>query len=281
MTIKYFVVKLHKKGEIELNFVISKLISIKFDEIGYFSFQHLMSLLFLFLTIAVILFITKRFFPKSTLLQLKVLSITAWIAEAAKILVTYAIGDLTWKNGLPIYFCSLFLYSSVFAVFSKKPALKLIGNSSLTGGIVAGFFGILYSPALKYYAVYHFLGMHTLIFHAVMIYSGILVLMTGHYVPKIKDIFYSTVLLLSLTIAAIIANKVVGANYMFIEVPLAGAPTYIVVQIFGEKLYPAVVILAQLFLPFLVVFGLYKLINNVQKRRSIQEVITENVHIKQ
>ena len=268
------------KGEIELNLIIGKFISINFNEIGYFSFQHLISLLFLFLLIAVMLYITNRFFPKSSLLQLKILSVTAWIAEAAKVLVTYAIGDLTWKNGLPIYFCSLFLYSSVFAFFSKKPALKLIGNSSLMCGVVAGFFGILYSPALKYYPVYHFLGMHTLIFHAVMIYSGILVLMTGHYVPKIKDILYSTVLLLSLTVAAIIANKLAGANYMFLEVPLAGAPTYIVVQIFGEKLYTAVVILAQLFLPFLIMFGLYKLINNVQKRRSTQEIQTENIHIK-
>lgn len=279
MTLKYFEVKLYNKGEIELNLVISNINEINFNEIGYFSFQHLMALLFLFLAIAIMLYITNRFFPKSTLLQLKILCITAWIAEAVKILVTYAIGDLTWKNGLPIYFCSLFLYSSVFAVFSKKPAVKLIGNSSLMGGVVAGFFGILYSPALKYYPVYHYLGMHTLIFHAVMIYSGILVLITGHYIPKIKDIFYSTVLLLSLTVIAIIVNKLADANYMFLEVPLAGAPTYIVVQIFGNNLYTPVVILAQLFLPFLIMFGLYKLINNVQKRHT-KEVQTEKVRIK-
>ncbi|HEY8390984.1 MAG TPA: YwaF family protein [Clostridia bacterium] len=256
---------------------LNNILSIDFKEIGYFSFQHLVTLFLLFAVIVVMLCISNRFFPKSTLLQIRILCIIAWIAEATKILVTYAIGDLSWKNGLPIYFCSLFLYSSIFAGFSKKPALKLIGNSSLMSGVVAGFFGMLYSPALKYYPVYHFLGIHTLVFHAVMIYCGLLVLTTEHYIPKIKDILYSTILLLSLTVAAIIANKAFDANYMFIEVPLAGAPTYIIVQIFGELLYSPVVVLGQLFLPFLIMFGLYKLVTNFQRKRTSQKAHAENV----
>lgn len=260
--------------------MLNLLLSINFNEIGYFSFQHLTALFILFVLIAVMLNITNRFFPHSTVLQLKILCILSWIAEVAKILVTYFIGDLRWKTGLPLYFCSLFLYSSALAVFTKKPTLKLIGNASLVSGVIAGFFGILFPPALKQYPVYHFLGMHTLLFHAIMIYSGILILSTKHYIPKLKDILHSTILLLSLTVGAIIANRIFDANYMFINAPLAGAPTYIVVQLFGENLYSAVVILGQLFLPFLIMFGLYKLIaKNIQKKHSIAEVQTENVHV--
>jgi hypothetical integral membrane protein (TIGR02206 family) len=260
---------------------------IDFEKIGYFSFQHIVSLIALFLLIPLALFLTNRFFPKSINLQLKILCISAWIAEITKIIVTYYTGNFTWKTILPLYFCSMFLYSSLFAAFSKNHTLKLIGNSCLMAGTIAGFFGVFYSPALKYYPVYTYLGAHTLIYHAVMIYGGILILFDNYYKPKLKDILYSNILFMTLTVAAIIANSFLDANYMFINTPLVGAPTYIIVDIFTEYLYPVIVVLSQTLLPFLIMLGLYKLTTLKQKKREPKKVLDtdlieqeiEQVHI--
>ncbi|HEY8423418.1 MAG TPA: hypothetical protein VIL23_01495 [Clostridia bacterium] len=242
-------------------------IHIDFNKIGYFSFQHIVSLVLLFMLIPLMLFISVKFFPDKTSLQLKILCVVSWIAEIIKIIITYAIGAFTWKTILPLYFCSMFLYSSFLAAFCKNPVLKLIGNSSLMAGTVAGFFGLFYAPALKYYPVYTYLGAHTLIYHAIMIYCGVLILLNNYYVPKAKDILYSSILFLTLTLAACFANVALDANYMFINTPLEGAPTYIIVEIFSAKLYPVIVILGQIILPFFIMLGIYNLAAIKTKKR--------------
>lgn len=252
-------------------------LQIDFNKIGYFSFQHIVSLIAIFLLVPLALFLTYRFFPKSINLQLKILCVSAWIAEIIKIIVTYYVGNFTWKTILPIYFCSMFLYSSLLAAFCKNHALRLIGNSCLMAGTIAGFFGVFYSPALKYYPVYTYLGAHTLIYHAVMIYGGIMILFDNYYKPRLKDILYSTILFATLTGAAIIANSFLDANYMFINTPLVGAPTYIIVDIFTEHLYPVIVILGQTLLPFLIMLGLYKLITLKQNKRAPKKAINQDI----
>jgi hypothetical integral membrane protein (TIGR02206 family) len=257
-------------------------IQIDFNKIGYFSFQHIISLVILFPLVAVMLFVSRKFFPNKTQLQLKILCVVAWVAEIVKIIVTYAIGKFTWTTILPIYFCSLFLYSSLLAAFFKNKTLRLIGNSSLMAGTVAGFFGIIYSPALKYYPVYTYLGAHTLIYHAVMIYAGLLVLLTNYYTPKVKDILYCSIMFLTLTVAAVIANAVLDANYMFINTPLEGAPTYIIVKIFSEYLYPVIVVSGQIILPFFIMLGIYNLATKTKKAEKkvvIDDDIMEKFHM--
>lgn len=247
---------------------------IDFNKIGYFSFQHLVSLAVLFILIAAMLYVSRKYFPNKTQLQLKILCVAAWVAEVIKIIVTYAIGKFAWSTILPLYFCSLFLYSSVFAAFSKNSTLKLIGNASLMAGTIAGFFGIIYSPALKYYPVYTYLGAHTLIYHAAMIYSGILILVTNYYTPKFKDMMYSSLLFLSLTVAAVIANAAFDANYMFIRTPLEGAPTYIIAKIFTDALYPIIVVLGQIILPFLIMIGFYNLLS--KKKADKKNIVLDD-----
>lgn len=254
---------------------------IDFNRIGYFSFQHIVALLILFCLVSVMLYISNRFFPKSTRLQLKIICIVAWVAEIVKIIVTYYIGDFTWKTILPLYFCSMLLYSSFFAAYCKNSTLKLIGNASLMAGTVAGFFGLFYSPALKYYPVYTYLGAHTLIYHAIMIYCGVLILFNNYYVPKLKDILYSTILFMTLSVAAIIANGFFDANYMFINTPLEGAPTYIIVKIFSKYLYPIIIVLGQIVFPFLIMLGLYNLVTTKSKKSISEKHITDKDIIEQ
>lgn len=243
-------------------------INIDITQIGYFSLQHIIALIILFTAIGVMLFITNKYFPSSTNLQLKILCVTTWIAEITKILIYYFRGNFSLKTVLPLYFCSMFLYSSLIAVISKNPTIKLIGNAGLMSGTVGGFFGIFFSPSLKYYSVIHFFGLHTLIYHAVMIYCGILILMNNYYIPKLKDIFYSSVIILILTIAALIANRLFNANYMYINIPLKGAPTYLVVKLFGETVYPVLVVLAQIIMPFLLMYAFYMLMSKIKTKQT-------------
>jgi uncharacterized membrane protein YwaF len=110
-----------------------------------------------------------------------------------------------------------------------------------------------------------------------MIYAGILVLITNYYAPKVKDILYCSIMFLVLTVAAVIANFTLDANYMFINTPLVGAPTYIIVKIFSRYLYPVIVVLGQLILPFFIMFGIYALANKAKKYEKKRAVTDDNM----
>lgn len=236
---------------------MTKFLCGNFNKKGLFTSSHIILLFALFAVIIAMLLLTVYCFKKSVRLQLKILSIVALVGEVLKIWVSYRMGIASWNNILPIYFCSLFLYASVFSAFCKNKHLRLIGDSCLMAGIVGGFFGILYAPALSYFPILHFRSIHTLLFHAIMIYAGVLVLVTGEYVPHIKHIFYFMSVMLVLSIASVIVNHYIGSNYMYINIPAINAPTYKLVEWFGEGVYPFIIVLGQLTLPYLLMQGIY------------------------
>ena len=179
---------------------------------------------FIFLGLATITIILLSIFLRKTShkkidIFLKVLAIVIPILEITKIVVE-TIGDIgaghgfNWTGLLPLYTCSLFIYTLPLAAFGKNK-VKQVGLSFLTTlGIFAGLTNFIMAPILNTYPFFNYHTFTSLNFHFWMVFTGIFLITTKYYVPKWKDILIGQIPLVALSLIAIPLNYYLKCDYM-------------------------------------------------------------------
>lgn len=210
---------------------------------------------------------------------IKGITITAWILEVLKIIYNIKQNSFSAVNTyLPLYYCSILLYAGVFSSFGKGN-LKKIGDVSLaTGSIIGGIVFLIYpSTSLPIYPAFHFLSIHSFLFHGAMIYLGILINKTNYVELKKQDIKYFAGLIGIMCVIALIVNSIFDSNLMFISNNFPGTPIEILYKITnGGILYNFIMIIAQMTIPFYIC---YYIINNLKehhKNYNQEQLLNEN-----
>ncbi len=176
-----------------------------------------------------------------------------WICEV--IVITFKIKNYGLQNVngyVPLYYCSLLLYSGILSGFCKGK-LQRIGDVFLaTGAIVGGLTYIIYpSTSLPSYPIIHLISIHSFTFHGIMIYLGLLVNITNYIKLEKKD-FWNYSILVGITCAlALIINNIFDSNLMFISKNFPGMILEVLYNISG-RFFTASMILIQITLPFFV-----------------------------
>lgn len=181
------------------------------------------------------------------------------------IIISFKIYHNGWNNinsYVPLYYCSLFIYASLFSSFGKG-ILKRIGDVFLaTGAIIGGLIFIFYpATSLPDYPAFHLVSIHSFFFHGLMIYIGLLINMKKYVMLKKQDIKYYAFLVGIICLLAIIINNIFGSNLMFISDRF---DIFILRDIYDltQGFYPLVISLIQMFLPFYIVYFFNDLIKN-------------------
>ena len=108
-----------------------------------------------------------------------------------------------------------------------------------------------------------------------MIYLGLLIDITHYIELNLSDIKYFATLVGSICVLAYIINKKFGSNLMFISQNFPGMPIEIIYNVTG-RFYTLVMSIAQMTLPFYIVYGIIQL---VKKRQIAQGGQYEKVSI--
>ncbi len=178
---------------------------------------------------------------------------------------------LDLKNNLSLYPCSLFLYTMPFAIWGKGYIKKMACGSICTLGLIGGAINFLY-PAIRLssYSCISFVGLHTFSFHAAMIFTFLVMQLSGYHsykdVHNWWELFLPCVPTLLLSIPANIINySYIQSDYMFFrgKFPLIAA-------IFGNTNEIIITILVYIFyiiLPML--FYLPAYVKNTTKENRI------------
>lgn len=199
---------------------------------------------------------------------IKILTITMCILEIIKIAYNIIKNSIHAVNTyMPLYYCSMLLYAGLLSSFGKNK-LKRIGDVSLaSGAIIGGMVFIIYpSTSLPIYPVFHFLSIHSFLFHGIMIYLGILINKTNYINLKKEDIKYFAALIGTMSIVALIVNKLFNGNLMFISNNFPGTPIEILYKITnGGIIYSFIMIIAQMTMPFYISYYLINKIHELQK----------------
>lgn len=157
---------------------------------------------------------------------------------------------LDLQTNLSLYPCSLYLYTMPFIIWGKGLVKRMACGYMCTLGLLGGAINFFY-PAIQLssYSCISFMGFHTFFFHAALVFTCAVLLVTGEHrythVNHWWELFLPCVFSLALSIPANIVNySHINADYMYFrgEFPIVAA-------IFGNT--PDIVITAVLYLLYI------------------------------
>ena len=223
-----------------------------------FSWEH-----FLFIGVFVALVAVGLYLCRNlTVAQTK--KLLFWVAVCASVVEAIKIALRILKDGgvdswIPLYYCSLFLYA-IWMCRSNAEWLSRMGYAYITmGGIMAAtLFSVYPSTSLAILPAWHLGSIHSLLYHTVMAFAGLLVLIKGLYAPRAKDAVLYGAFVLAACVVGYFVNEWLNSNCMFLHNAFK-LPILDDLLVYSHGLYILVVVVAQASLMFWASFGLYKL----------------------
>ncbi|MBR0134909.1 MAG: YwaF family protein, partial [Clostridia bacterium] len=183
--------------------------------------------------------------------------------------------DITTGRGfnfggiLPIYTCSLVMYTLPFAAWGKGRVKRTALAFLTTIGLLYGAIGVVYCNGLNFYPFWTFGAFYSLYFHSAMFATGVFLLMTGYHELKWADALWALIPILLLSAIAIPVNHYLHSDYMLIYSG-GGVPLYEdLASSLAEKglrwVYTVIMLVTHIPLAA-VVIGIYKLIRAAEKK---------------
>lgn len=251
----------------------------KYNACGLFTIGHFILMLCSIIGIRFGLKFTYLKSKESVHKIIKNLAIVLLVLEILRIAYSLTQYDLIDVNRyLPLYYCSLLLFSLFLSGYAKGK-LKRLGDVFIaTGAIVGGsVFLILPTTSLPTYPAFHFVSIHSFLYHSVMIYIGILVNITNYVTITKKDIIYYASLVGLICLVALGVNSVFDSNLMFISENFPGTPIEYLYNFLNNKfLFSFIMILAQITLPFYIIEYSKKLYIDLGHLDKLHKKIEEN-----
>ena len=238
-----------------------------YEPCGLYNIKHLVIALITILSIAIAVKITKIKKKEDVTKVIKIATIIVWVLEITKIVFLILTDQGKPNNVIPLYYCSMLLYSGLISSFGKG-FIKKMGDVFLaTGGVFGGITYLLFpTTTLPAYPLFHFISMHSFFFHGTMIYLGIIINKYKYVELKLSDIKYYSSLVFIICIVAYIVNKILDSNLMFISKDFPEMPISIVYNGTGIMFTP-IMILIQMIAPFLIMYEIIHSINRIKVKQ--------------
>lgn len=205
---------------------------------------------------------------------LKILSVIAAVMEITKI-SWESYYDITTGRGfnyfgiLPLYSCSLFIYTLFFAAWGKGTVKKSCLSFLSTICMVCGAIGVVYCNGLNYYPFWTFGAFYSLFFHAAMFFNGFFLLTTNYYKPDWKDVYFGWLPMVALSVIALPVNYIIGSDYMQIYegsgVPLMSDLAVVLTKV-GLRPVFSVLMLASYMILGAIVVAVCKVVSKLEKK---------------
>ena len=235
-----------------------------------FSTPHIVYIVLVYVLGILVSFLLRKAKHRRIDVGLKIFSILMVLFEATKI-TWESYWDITtgrgfnWEGLLPIYTCSLFIYTLLGAAWTRGKVRDFCLSFIGTIGLLYGAIGVVYCNGLNFYPFWTFGAFYSLFFHSAMFVTGVFLLMTGYKKLEWLDSLRAMVPILLLAAVAIPVNHVLGpkgADYMLIYSG-GGVPFYEdLAKALAEKglrfVYTIIMLLTHIPLALLVI-AIYKL----------------------
>ena len=185
----------------------------------FFGTTHIVAMLVLTLLIVVLLVVFRNAKKTSVDKYLKILSIIIPITEAIKI-VWETVFDIKMGHGfnyvglLPLYTCSLFIYTLPLAAWAKGKVKDCAISWLGTIGIFAGLTNFYLTQILNTYPFWTFATFMSLFFHFMMVFTGLLIVVTGYKKFSYKDVLWSWLPIAVFSILVIPICYILKVDYM-------------------------------------------------------------------
>ena len=188
----------------------------------FYNVEHIIFIILALATCVIVPLLLRKKSPKT----IKIVLICLWATALALDLLKYmqgwirdAMGDGTFGIGseLPFYTCSIFLFTLPFALFSRNDLIKrsvcaFLCTISLFGGLINFFL----SFTLVNYSLFSFYGLHTCIYHLMLLLVPMIMLITGYYRPQWRDFVNAFIVFAIFALPVFIFDCIFGVDYMYL-----------------------------------------------------------------
>ena len=230
----------------------------KNDICGIFTLGHFVALAIFFATIILAIYLSKNFDKNKMKKVMLIIAILVSVMEIIKIAIRIYKQPFSYDSYLPFYFCSIFLFA-IWLCLCENKTLQNAGFAFVTmGGIVASIcFAVYPSTSLLLYPLWHPASMHSLFYHWLMLYTGIMVIKTKLYVPNIKHFWNYFALMSAFCVVALILNIKLDTNLMFLSDPFGLDFLQKIIDV-SPWLYAFWAYITQSVLVYFLSYGLYR-----------------------
>lgn len=246
-----------------------------YKAVGLFSTTHIISIFVCFVFIALAVVLTRKISKELYFKLLKIFAVVITVLEIFKIFLSWHEKNFQLNAWLPLFFCSLFIYA-LWLACCKKQILRDLGLSYIAcASIVAGVVFIIFpTTSFTWYPIFHFKCLYSMLYHSLMVYSGVMLYVTKSFVLDIKAVLKYCIFTLSFMIFALIININFGSNLMFISNPgVVPLPFLHTIYNFSPLLYTIVMLFAHIVLMGFGVYGIARCVAYFKNKHNKVENI--------
>lgn len=246
----------------------------KYEAVGLFSTTHLISIVVLFFAMLLAVFLTKKMSRKCYLIVLRVFAIVFTCLELFKIGWTWwCLNNFILDAWLPLFFCSLFIYSLWLTWFKQKKiqdlGLSFIGIGCIIGGIA---FIIFPTTSFRWFPIWHFQCLYSMIYHSAMVYAGIMCIVTKSINVNVKTVLRYCLFTFVFMALATGINLICNSNLMFTNNPGAIPLELLhIIYNFNPYLYSLIILISHTVALGFTMLGVIKLIEKIIKNKQIKK----------
>lgn len=206
----------------------------KYNIIGYSGQDYGGLAQYIYLIISILLLICLLFLLRKSSKE-KVLTI---IRILSIFLVIFYVVKTTWESIydiklsgsfntglLPFDTCSMIMLAGLLSGFSKGKARKMAECWLATGGIVGGVATMLFLNAFKYYPFFSFGAFYSMIWHFLMVFMGLLIIVTNYIDMKYTTIIYGYIFHTIISLIIIPIDFIFNFDFM-LYLNLGGVPIF-------------------------------------------------------
>ena len=126
---------------------------------------------------------------------------------------------------LPFDTCSIPMLACIIAGFGKGKPKKMAECWLATGGVVGGIGAMVVLNAFKYYPFFSFGAFYSMLWHFIMVFLGLLLIVTNYVEIKYSSILYGFLLHLIISIIVVPIDFIFDFDFMLYK-ELGGIPVF-------------------------------------------------------
>ncbi len=240
-----------------------------YKAVGMFSTTHIISIFACLFLIVLAVVLTRNMKKQTYFTMLKVFSVVLTCLELFKIIWSIANGQTGLNAWMPLYFCSLFIYS-LWLTWFKNKEIRDFGLSFIAmAGVIAGLAFIIFpTTSFNNYPIWHFQCLYSMLYHSTFVYSSIMLFRTKaveiNYKLSLKYIIFCLIFM----ILAIIINVNFNSNLMFLNNPsVIPIPILRTIYNFSHLLYTTIIMVVYMLMAL--VTGVYKIFSHSYKHKKL------------
>jgi len=179
-----------------------------------FSVKHISAIVIIFAIVILCLFKLKKFNTKLQNLIIKICAIAVPVLEISHNIWLAICSGAGFTELLSLHLCGLQMYFIPLAVFTKVILFKdFVFATSILGGIFAIVFP---SGVAGNYPLWHFQTLQTFLYHGLLVFVPIAILVTTDYRPTIKRFYKVFNLFVFIATFALFIDLKFNENYLFL-----------------------------------------------------------------